>query len=88
MLMTTRSDRSNLTNTLKLDGTLFGSWIGELESACRRFLVHVDRVCLDLGGLTFVDEEEARVLKRLSRDGTRVIACSGFVAEILRHERP
>jgi anti-anti-sigma regulatory factor len=88
MLMITRSDGSDLTSTLKLEGKLLGPWIGELESAYRRFMVHPDQICLDLGGLTFVDAEGARVLKRLIRDGTRVIACSGFVAEMLQHEGP
>jgi anti-anti-sigma regulatory factor len=88
MLMITRSDGSDLTSTLKLEGKLLGPWIGELESAYRRFMVHPNRVCLDLGGLTFVDAEGARVLKRLMRDGTRVIACSDFVAEMLQHEGP
>jgi hypothetical protein len=88
MLMITRSDGSDLTSTLKLEGKVLGPSIGELESACRRFMVHPDQFCLDLGGLTFVDAEGARVLKRLIRDGTRVIACAGFVAEMLQHEGP
>ena len=84
MLMITRSEGSDLTRTLKLEGKLLGPWIGELESACRTTPVSPDRVRLDLHGLTFVDAEGARFLDSLIRDGVRVIAGSGFVAELLR----
>ena len=86
MLRITGSHGSDLTRTLKLEGKLLGPWIGELESACGRPNVPPDRVCLDLSGLTFIDTEGARFLNRLIRDGTRVIACSGFVEEMLHHE--
>jgi ABC-type transporter Mla MlaB component len=83
MLMITRSDRSDLTRTLKLEGKLLEPWIAELESACGESLVSPERVCLDLRDLTFVDAAGARFLESLIRDGARVIACSGFVAEVL-----
>ncbi len=35
MLMITRSEGSDLTQTFKVEGKLLGPWIGELESACR-----------------------------------------------------
>jgi hypothetical protein len=88
MLMITRSEGSDLTRTLKLEGKLLGPWIGELESACRTSQVSLDRVRLDLFGLTFVDAEGARFLASLIRDGACVIACSGFVAELLHLEGP
>jgi hypothetical protein len=87
MLRITRCEGSDLTRTLKLEGKLLGPWIGEFESACGSSHIPPDRVCLDLSGLTFVDAEGASFLKRLIRDGTRVIACSGFVAELLHHDR-
>jgi hypothetical protein len=88
MLMITRSEGGDLTRTLKLEGKLLGPWVGELESACRKPQVSPDRVRLDLFGLTFVDEEGARFLLGLIRDGARVVACSGFVAELLLLEEP
>jgi ABC-type transporter Mla MlaB component len=83
MLMITRSDGSNLTRTLKLEGKLLEPWIVELESACGESLVIPERVCLDLCDLTFIDVAGARFLTSLIRDGARVIGCSGFVAEML-----
>jgi anti-anti-sigma regulatory factor len=83
MLMITRSEGSDLTRTIKLEGKLLGSWIAELESACRESLVAPERVCLDLCDLTYVDAAGARFLVRLIHDGARVVACSGFVAEMI-----
>ena len=81
MLKITRFEDSDL--TLKLEGKLVKPWIGELESACGEFLVTPERVCLDLYDLNFIDAAGARFLASLIRDGARVIACSGFVAEML-----
>ena len=88
MLMITHSEGSNLTRTIKLEGKLLGPWIGELEMACGRPAVRPDCVLLDLRGLNFVDPEGARFLARLIGDGARVIACTGFVAEMLHLEGP
>ena len=88
MLMITQSQAGDLTRTLKLEGNLLGPWIGELESACRSTQGTSGRVRLDLFGLTFVDAEGARFLEGLIRDGASVIACSGFVAELLHLEGP
>jgi hypothetical protein len=83
MLMITRSEGSDLTRTLKLEGKLLAPWISELESACRESHVGPERVYLDLCDLTFVDGAGARFLAEMIRDGATVIACSGFVAEML-----
>ncbi len=87
MLMITRSEGSDLTHTLKLEGKLLAPWIGELESACGESPVTPASVCLDLRDLTFIDAAGARFLASLIRDGARVIACSGFVAAMLNLER-
>jgi ABC-type transporter Mla MlaB component len=83
MLIITRSDRSDLTRTLKLEGKLLEPWIGELKSAFGECPVSPDVVCLDLCDLTFVDAAGVRFLADLINDGARVTACSGFVATVL-----
>ncbi len=88
MLRITTNHLDQATRIFKLEGKLLGPWIGELESACSKSQVSPDRVRLDLHGLTFVDTEGARFLASLIRDGARVIACSGFVAEILHLKEP
>jgi hypothetical protein len=83
MLRITTTNCGQDTRTFKLEGKLLRPWIGELESACGTPQVSPERIRLDLHGLTFVDAEGARFLACLIREGARVIACSGFVAEIL-----
>jgi anti-anti-sigma regulatory factor len=81
MLKITRSAESDL--ALKLEGKLVGLWIDELKSACGESLSTPERVYLDLRDVTFIDAAGARFLTGLIRDGAKVIACSGFVAEML-----
>jgi ABC-type transporter Mla MlaB component len=88
MLRITTTHCDQATRTFKLEGKLLGPWIGELVSAYSTSQVSPDRVRLDLHGLTFVDAEGARFLASLIHDGARVIACSGFVAEMLQLEVP
>ena len=76
MLMITRSDRSDLTRTLKLEGKLLEPWIAQLESACGESLDSPDRVCLDLHDLMFVDAAGARFLASLIRDGAKELSPS------------
>jgi hypothetical protein len=83
--MITRSDEGDLGCTLKLEGKHLGPWAGELEPACGGPRIRPDRVRLDLAGLTFVDAEATRFLEALLREGTWIVACSGFVAEMLHH---
>jgi hypothetical protein len=87
MLMITRSEEGDVGCTLKLEGKLLGPWVGELELACGGSRIHPERVRLDLSGLTYLDAEGTRFLKGLLREGTRVVACSGFVAEMLHHSK-
>ncbi len=83
MLMITRIEGRDLTRTLKLEGKLLAPWIGELESACGESHLTPERIRLDLCDLSFIDAAGARFLARLIGDGARVIACRGFVAEML-----
>jgi hypothetical protein len=88
MLRITTTDGDQATRIFKLEGKLLGPWVGELESSLSSSLVPPDRVRLDIRGLTFVDAEGARILASLIRDGGRVVACSGFVAELLQLKEP
>ena len=88
MLRITTTNCGQAARTFKLEGKLLGPWIGELESAFATSQVSPEGVCLDLHDLTFVDAAGARYLARLLRDGARVVACSGFVAEVLDLEVP
>jgi hypothetical protein len=86
MLIITRSEGER-GYILKLEGKLLRPWIDELALACIDARIDPDGINLDLDGLTFVDTEGEQFLRGLLRNGTRVVACSGFVAELLRHPR-
>jgi anti-anti-sigma regulatory factor len=68
--------------TLKLEGTLMGPWIDELNNAFAS-AGYEQSVTLDLGDLTFVDAAGTDALIDILRRGARVAACSRFVAELL-----
>jgi RNA polymerase sigma-70 factor (ECF subfamily) len=69
--------------TLKLEGKLLGPWVDELRDACRSQAFLSPGICLDLAAITFVDAAGAKLLGNLIREGARIIACSGYVAELL-----
>ena len=74
--------------TLKLEGKLVGPWVGELRDTCESHAFRSAGLRLDLSAITFVDAAGAELLGDLIRGGTQIIACSGYVAELLhRSER-
>ncbi|MHC5541043.1 STAS domain-containing protein [Singulisphaera rosea] len=87
MLMISRTEDGDLGCILKLEGKLLGPWIGELELACGEARDRRERIRLDLSGLTYLDADGTRFIEGLLREGTRLVACSGFVAEMLQRPR-
>jgi ABC-type transporter Mla MlaB component len=86
MLKITLIDGQELTQTIRLEGKLLEPWVTEVLKVCTSGDGRSDRTCLDLSGLTFVDQAGTKLLKELVRRGLAVSACSGFVAELLRLE--
>jgi len=86
MLRITRIDGQDSTQTFKLEGKLREPWVAEVLKVCTARDSRLGGTWLDLSGLTFVDQEGAKVLKELIRRGIAVSACSGFVAELLHLE--
>jgi ABC-type transporter Mla MlaB component len=68
--------------TLKLEGKLMGLWVEELRHVCRD--LRSECIRLDLSAITFVDAAGATLLQDLMRQGNQIIACSGYVAELLQ----
>jgi ABC-type transporter Mla MlaB component len=69
---------------LKLEGTLQGPWVDETHDAHALSAAETSRICLDLSGLTFADEEGAALLRELIRSGAQVVGCSSYIAELLQ----
>lgn len=73
---------------LKLEGKLFGPWTDELRTACAAVASQTPRPRLDLTAVSFVDASGAELLEELRSRGFDLAACSGYVAAILRSEKP
>ena len=76
---------SGSVDTLKLEGKLKGPWVIEVRDA----FAHQEgrsttRTYLDLSELTFADQAGAELLRDLVRKGVEIVACSSYVAELLR----
>lgn len=87
MLMITPVRSSESTQTLRLEGKLLGPWVGALRSAVETAYRSPGVVQLDLTAVTFVDAAGTLLLIDLVRQGATVVACSGYVAELLKLER-
>jgi hypothetical protein len=81
MLRLTRIPDAHAVEIIKLEGKLVEPWVEEVRGACpasggpRR---------LDLSAITFVDAAGEQLLRELLRQGVEVVACSGYIAELLR----
>jgi hypothetical protein len=73
---------------LKLEGKLCGLWTDELRTACAGVAGQTLRPRLDLTAVSFVDAPGAKLLDELRSKGFDLVACSGYVAAVLRAEKP
>ena len=78
----------SLGSGLKLEGKLFGPWTDELRKVCAAVASQTSRPRLDLTAVSFVDASGAELLEELRRNGFELVGCSGYVAAILRPEKP
>jgi len=77
MLRITRQDEC-----LVVEGRVAGAWVQELSRAAEELIERAPAPRLDLSGVSYVDGDGARMLRRL--EGRLEIRASGFVHEILR----
>jgi ABC-type transporter Mla MlaB component len=73
--------------TLRLEGKLLGAWVDELSRACEEPTIVLQRLRLDLGGVTFVDSTGLKLLDSLVDQGATIVGCSGFIADLLNGRR-
>jgi ABC-type transporter Mla MlaB component len=70
--------RNSQSVTFQLEGRLSRPWLQELDKCYRRTLISVRKdkpaVCIDLTGLTFVDDAGAACLAAMHRDGADFVA--------------
>jgi anti-anti-sigma regulatory factor len=76
------SNRTDTTDTLKVEGRIAGQWVGELSKAAAA-AVETRSVVLDLGEVTFVDADGASLLRTLRDRGVALAECSAFVSSLI-----
>jgi anti-anti-sigma regulatory factor len=84
MLRLTRIADRQPSQTIQLEGKLLAPWVDEVRQACAAGMDSSSRISLDLSALTFVDAAGEGLLRDLIGRGLAVVACSGYVAELLR----
>ena len=84
MLRLTRIASTHRTQTIKIEGKLLGPWVDEVSKSCGADTDPSRRINLDLSALAFVDAAGERLLRDLIARGIEVVACSSYVAELLR----
>ena len=72
--------------TLKLEGSLAGPWVAELEHAWRQARPGLNSrsLCVDLTAVDYVDEAGKYLLALLSREGAQVTAAGTAMTELVR----
>ena len=84
MLRLTPIASSHLAKTIKFEGKLLEPWIDEVSKVCAGGTDLSSRIGIDLSALIFVDAAGERLLRDLIARGIEVVACSSYVAELLR----
>ncbi len=83
MLRITRIEHPGAGPILKLEGKLLEPWVDELRQACFAAGPLAARPGLDLSAVSYADAAGIALLRALRDQQVRIVACSGYVAELL-----
>jgi anti-anti-sigma regulatory factor len=70
---------------LRLDGRIVGQWVEVLRESCEQVFQSNGDVTLDLTGVSFADHDGVRLLRQLDQRQVRLINCSQFLQEQMKH---
>ncbi len=84
MLKISEERRANQPLTLRLEGRVVGPWVEELRQLCEPLLADETKLTLDLGEVSFADDNGVTLLTSLNRRGVMLLRPSPFVAEQLK----
>ena len=84
MMRITRSQEESTVARYQVEGSITQQTVGELKTACEASFADHPTLLLDLSGVRFVDAAGIEELRSLTRRGTVLIGCSGFLTEMLR----
>jgi len=88
MLRITRTEQAGVGPVIKLEGKLLAPWVGEVLQACTRVDPAAERPGLDLSAVSYADSAGIALLRALRDLEVRIVACSGYVAELLNGIKP
>lgn len=74
--------------TLQLEGRVVGPWVGELRQVCESIIGNGRKVALDLGEVSFADDNGLQLLAGLRAQGIKLLRITPFVEEQLRSTIP
>ena len=84
MLRISHIESGNHYAILRLEGTIVGPWVAELNNVCEKVVSEGRPLKLNLADVTFVDQQAAALLLNLRSRGIQLVACSPFVEEQLK----
>jgi len=87
VLRITREARNGRTR-LRLEGRVVGPWVGELAGSCARAPGEGAGLELELAGVSFLDRDGVRLVRRLASRGVTILGCSQFVRAQLEGGQP
>jgi ABC-type transporter Mla MlaB component len=87
VLKITETVGSESARTFRLEGKLLGPWLDELSNLFTQAVERSEQIHLDLAAVTFADAAGAQLLDDLIRQGVIIVACSGFIGELLHLKR-
>lgn len=87
------SEKNRHSVRLRLEGSLTGPWVGELEHEWQRSIQPAEAIPLvvDLTNVTFVGEDGKLLLKQMWQEGAQLIAtgcCIGHLVEEIARSQP
>ncbi len=88
MLRLTRIRARSQEVTVEAEGQIVAEWVALLEEECRELLEADNRVSLDLGKVSYLDQRAVKMLHDLAGTPVSIINCSPLVAELLREDAP
>lgn len=70
--------------TLRLEGSVVGPWVGELEKICEPLVGDGRKLSLDLAEVSFLDESGISLLASLRSRDAKLLNATPFVEEQLK----
>lgn len=84
MLKITEEDQTRGGHLLRLEGSIAGVWVAELQRACESALSGQRALMLDCASVAFIDHQGVLLVGSLVERGAGLVNCSPYVTERLR----